>query len=80
MTKRKPALDYERTETDFYLLLDGVRIAKRGRPGTPQAKTWIPLKPGYEFHDTPDLSEIWIRIPPSPRRRLRRGSALTSLH
>jgi hypothetical protein len=74
MTMRVPTLGYERTETDFYLLLDGVRVAKRGRPGTHQAKTWIPLKPGYEFYDTPDLSEIIVGIP--PRRRLRRGSAL----
>lgn len=33
MTMGVPTLRYERTATDFYLLLDGVRIAKRGRPG-----------------------------------------------
>jgi hypothetical protein len=29
-------------------LFDGVRIAKRGEPGTPQAGTWVSLEPGYE--------------------------------
>jgi hypothetical protein len=27
--------------TDMYLILDGRRIAKRGKPGTPHAMTWI---------------------------------------
>ena len=26
---------------EFYLVVDEVRIAKRGQPGTPQAGTWI---------------------------------------
>jgi hypothetical protein len=34
------------TETDIYVVYDGIRIAQRGRPGTPQAKTWISLEPG----------------------------------
>ena len=36
----------ETTELDIYLVLDGVRMAKRGKPGTPEQKTWIYLKPG----------------------------------
>jgi hypothetical protein len=38
--------------TDFYLLFDGRRIAKRGKPGTLHAMTWISLKPGVVVRDT----------------------------
>jgi hypothetical protein len=36
----------ESAEEDIYLVLDGVRMAKRGKPGTPEQETWIYLKPG----------------------------------
>lgn len=32
-------------------LIDGVRVAKRGHPGTPQAKTWVPVTPGWIVTD-----------------------------
>jgi hypothetical protein len=32
--------------TDIYLIFDGRRIAKRGKPGTLHAMTWISLEPG----------------------------------
>jgi hypothetical protein len=28
-----------------------VKIAKRGHPGTPQAKTWVSLEPGWTVRD-----------------------------
>jgi hypothetical protein len=34
-------------ELDMYVVYDGKRIAKRGYPETPQARTWISLEPGY---------------------------------
>jgi hypothetical protein len=37
---------------DLLMLLDGVKIAKRGRPGTPQARQWVSLEPGYTVHMT----------------------------
>jgi hypothetical protein len=37
---------------DLFMILDGVKIAKRGRPGTPQAKHWVSLEPGYTVHMT----------------------------
>ena len=33
----------ERDGDDTYLLLHGVRVAKRGRAGTRKAKKWIPI-------------------------------------
>jgi hypothetical protein len=37
--------------TDVFVVFNGVKIAKRGYPGTPQSKTWIPLEPGYTVLD-----------------------------
>ena len=39
--------------TDIYLILDGRRIAKRGKPGTLHAMTWISLEPGGVGRDGP---------------------------
>ena len=36
------------------------RIAKRGRPGTAQAGTWISLEPGFVVHLNADLSVITV--------------------
>jgi hypothetical protein len=37
--------------TDAFVIYNGVRIAKRGQPNTPQAGTWISLEPGYRVFD-----------------------------
>ena len=39
--------------TDMYLIFDGRRIAKRGKPGTLHAMTWISLEPGVVVRDVP---------------------------
>jgi hypothetical protein len=36
---------------DIYIEQNGKRIAKRGHPGTAQAKAWISLEPGVEVID-----------------------------
>lgn len=36
---------------DIFIILDGVKIAKRGHPGTPYAGTWVSLEPGYTVRD-----------------------------
>ena len=45
----------------FFIEVEGVKIAKRGLPGTPQEGTWISLEPGWEVTDDPDSSSIAIR-------------------
>jgi hypothetical protein len=30
-----------------FITADGVKIARRGDPGTPQARTWVSLEPGW---------------------------------
>src|SRR6476619_547101 len=38
-------------EPPILVVADGSRIAKRGGPGSPQAKTWISLEPGWNVFD-----------------------------
>jgi hypothetical protein len=44
---------------DQIIEVDGI-LAKRGKPGTPQARTWVSLEPGYTVLDSPDMREIII--------------------
>lgn len=46
---------------DVFVVCDGVRIARRGYPGTPQAGTWVSIEPGWEVHQGPDYKYIDIR-------------------
>jgi len=53
----------EQSETGFdemYVVFDGVRIAKRGRPDTPQAQTWVSLEPGFVVLDNSDRTAIIV--------------------
>ena len=36
---------------DVFVVYNGVRIAKRADPYTPQAGAWVSLKPGYRVFD-----------------------------
>ena len=51
MTNMPPECVVEETGTETFVVLDGVRIARRGKPNTPQAGTWIFLQPGYQVSD-----------------------------
>jgi hypothetical protein len=44
---KAPPFEVQADGTDLYAVFHGVRIAKRGANGTPQARTWISLEPGY---------------------------------
>jgi hypothetical protein len=45
---------------DMFVVVDGEKIARRGYPGTPQARTWISLEPGWEVRDGEGLKSILI--------------------
>jgi hypothetical protein len=61
MAKRKPPeLAVDSTGKDIYLVHNGIRIAKRGGPGTPQEKTWILIEPGYEVYESDDFCAVVI--------------------
>jgi len=50
--KIQPKLELE--GGDLFVVVDGLRVAKRGRPGTQAAKAWIPLKRGWRVFDGTD--------------------------
>jgi hypothetical protein len=33
-------------------MVDGLRVARRGSSGSPQAGTWVPIEPGWEVMDS----------------------------
>jgi hypothetical protein len=41
---------------DLYLIVNGVKIAKRGHPNTPEARTWVSFDPRFEAHGEYDWS------------------------
>ena len=46
---------------DMFLMVDGLKIARRGYPDTPEAGTWVPIEPGWEAKDVLGGDEIWVR-------------------
>ena len=47
---------------DIYVYVQGLPIAKRGHPNTPEARTWICLIPGYTVTSPDDHSAITVEI------------------
>jgi hypothetical protein len=45
----------------MFVVVDGVRIARRGYPGTSQAGTWVSLEPGWEVVDDGRRNTIAIK-------------------
>ena len=41
----------------LYIVFDGVKIARRGYPDTPQARTWVSLEPGFQVLDGEDRAD-----------------------
>jgi hypothetical protein len=53
--------------TDMFVVVNGVKIARRGPKGTPQAKTWISLEPGWRVLDGPHATIAVEYAPPRVR-------------
>jgi hypothetical protein len=47
MTDKPKEIEIVSDGRDMFAVVDGVRIAKRGRPGTPEAGTWVTLVAGW---------------------------------
>ena len=62
MTKQTSLVGMVSDGDDLFIVLGDKQIAKRGRPGTPQANTWIPLEPGFTVYGSTDPSEIVVEI------------------
>jgi hypothetical protein len=54
-------------EVNLYIIIDGRRIAKRGDPDGPQARTWIPLDPDIIVRDGPTRRDGGSSIIIEPR-------------
>ncbi len=59
-TLRNPDIAILCDGEDIFVTVDGVKIAKRGHPDTPHAKTWIALEPGWAVTSSADHSKLNI--------------------
>ena len=50
----------EREGGDIFVVAGGVRIAKLGHPGTPQANIWVSLEPGWTVRACDDGDSIEV--------------------
>lgn len=47
------ATESETGRDELYIVWNGVRIAKRGYPDSPQSRTWVSIEPGFSVYDGP---------------------------
>lgn len=45
---------------DLFVFFDGLKIAKRGQPGTQYAGVWVPLALGYTVRDSGEGGSIEV--------------------
>jgi hypothetical protein len=56
-----PVCEIHNDGEDVFVLVDGVKIARRGRPDTAQAMTWVMLEPGWMVRDVQSGNAIEVR-------------------
>jgi hypothetical protein len=57
-----PKIEIEEDGLDMFVIVDGVTIARRGRPGTTEADTWVSLEPEWTVTSSEDERRLDIRI------------------
>jgi hypothetical protein len=60
--KIQPTLTILNDGEDTFVVANGVTIAKRGRPGTVHAGTWISLEPGWTVSFDKGQSELLVKF------------------
>lgn len=60
--EKAPPVAIQGDGTDIFVICNGVKIAKRGHPGTPQAGGWISLEPGFAVVDINFPEAIEVRF------------------
>jgi hypothetical protein len=58
--KPKPICTIEADGHDMFVIYNGIKIAKRGHPGTPQAGRWVSLEPGFKVYSSPNHVQLVI--------------------
>ncbi len=61
MSEDEPVCELHHDGENLFVLIDGVKIAKRHAPGTTQAKMWIMLEPGWIVRDVERGNAIEVR-------------------
>jgi hypothetical protein len=54
---------------DVFVVYNGVRIAKRGQPNSPQAGTWVSLEAGFRESFYENRLHIGARAAAAPKQR-----------
>jgi len=57
----EPTLELHNGGEDLFVVVDGVKIAKRATPPTALAMTWIMLEPGWIIRDVRGGNAIEVR-------------------
>jgi hypothetical protein len=76
MAKKLSKLEVVCDGDEIFVVLDGVRIARRGYPGTPEAGTWVSLVPGWIVRDdfgAPRRRGALGQLPPSRPKQVKSG-------
>ena len=51
---RLPKTEMASDGRDIFIVIDGVRVAKRGHSNTAETSTWVKLVPGWGIRDAVD--------------------------
>jgi hypothetical protein len=57
----EPTCELHNDGQDLFVIVDGVKIAKRASPVTALAMTWIMLEPGWVIRDIREGNAIKVR-------------------
>jgi hypothetical protein len=49
MSDELPTVELRTVEGELFVVVDGLNIAKRGKPGSPHAGRWIAVEPGWSI-------------------------------
>ena len=57
-----PTVEIEEDGPDMFIIVNGVTIARRGRPGTTATDTWVSLDPEWTVTSSEDERRLEISI------------------
>ena len=60
MGNKKPTCEMIVGDGEIFIVIDGIRVAQRGEPGTPHANTWVSIEPGWAVFVGADMRSIRV--------------------